>query len=79
MSDGTIIHMELRIDDSVIMVGESSKEFPPIQVLIHVYVPDVDKIFNKAIGLGCIIVEEPQEREGAPDRRGTFKDFSGNI
>jgi len=79
MPDGTIMHMEMRIDDSVIMVGESSEEFPPTQLLIHVYVPDVDDIFNKAIALGCTAVEEPKEREGDPDRRGTFKDFSGNI
>src|SRR5690606_26891107 len=79
MPDGTIMHMELRIDDSVIMVGESSEEFPPTQFMIHVYVPDVDEVFHRAIGLGCIAVEDPKEREGDPDRRGTFRDFSGNF
>ena len=76
--DGKIMHMELRMDDSVIMVGESSEEFPRA-LMIHVYVPDVDVVFQRAIGLGCVAVEEPREREGDPDRRGTFKDFSGNF
>lgn len=79
MPDGTIMHIELRIDDTVIMVGESSEEFPPTQLLIHVYVSEVDEVYRKAIQLGCIAIEEPKEREGDPDRRGTFKDFSGNI
>jgi PhnB protein len=35
--------------------------------------------FNKAIEAGCEIVEQPQEREGDPDRRATFKDFAGNL
>ncbi|QYR19642.1 hypothetical protein KZ483_17275 [Paenibacillus sp. sptzw28] len=41
MPDGTIMHMELIVDDTVIMLGESSYEFSPTQLLVHVYVPDV--------------------------------------
>jgi len=77
--DGTILHVEVQIDDSVIMIGDSSEQFPPNTHLIHVYVPNVDETFDKAIELGCISIESPREREGDPDRRGTFKDFSGNI
>ena len=78
-SDGSIMHMELQIDDSVIMLADSSKEFPANQHLIHVYVPDVKKTFKKAINLGCESVEEPQNKEGDPDVRGTFKDYQGNM
>lgn len=77
--DGTIMHVEVQIDDSVVMIGDSSEQFPPNNLLIHVYVSDVDEIFEKAMGLGCISMEAPNERHGDPDRRGTFKDFSGNI
>lgn len=77
--DGTIMHVELRIDDTVIMVGDSSEQFPANHLLIHVYVPDVDEVFSRALELECVPVEEPKEREGDPDRRGTFKDFAGNI
>lgn len=79
MPDGTIMHMELQIDDTIIMLGESSEEFPPTKLLVHVYVSNVDEIYGKAIALGCHPIEEPKEREGDPDRRGTFRDFSGNI
>ncbi len=78
-TDGSIMHMELKIDDSVIMLADSSKEFPANQHLIHVYVPDVKKTFKKANSLGCESMEEPQNKGGDPDMRGTFKDYQGNI
>ena len=78
-SDGSIMHMELKIDDSVIMLADSSKEFPANQHLIHVYVPDVKTTFKKAITLGCESVEEPQNKGGDPDMRGTFKNYQGNM
>ena len=79
MPDGTIMHIEIEIDDSIIMIGDASEQVPANTHLMHVYVPDVDKIFNLAIELGCGIIEQPKEQEGDPDRRGTFKDFAGNI
>lgn len=79
MPDGTIMHAEIQLDDSVLMLGDSSEKFPPVPLVIHVYVPNVDEVFQKAIHAGCEIVEPPKEREGDPDRRATFKDFAGNI
>ncbi len=77
--DGTIMHAEIRIDDSVIMVGDSSAKFPAISLVLHVYVANVDEVFDRAIQAGCEIIEKPKESEGDPDRRATFKDFAGNM
>jgi PhnB protein len=79
MPDGTIMHAEVQIEDSVIMIGDSSEKYLPVQLVMHVYVPDVEEIFEKAINAGCEIIERPKERDGDPDRRGTFKDFAGNM
>jgi uncharacterized glyoxalase superfamily protein PhnB len=77
--DGTIMHAEIQIDDSVIMLSDSSDMFPPVQLILHVYVPNVDETFEKAVNAGCEIVEQPKSREGDPDRRATFHDFAGNM
>jgi len=77
--DGKIMHAEIQIDDSVIMLGDSSDEFTPNQLLMHIYVPDVDETFNKAISLGCQSIELPTLKDNDPDRRGSFKDFAGNV
>ena len=79
MPDGTIMHAEIQIDDTVIMLGDSSSKFFPVPIVIHVYVPDVDKTFQKAVDAGCEIVEKPKEQNNDPDRRATFKDFAGNM
>lgn len=76
--DGSLMHAELLIDDSIIMLGQSSDQYPANKHLLHLYVPDVDKVFSKAIKLGCIAKEEPKERQGDPDRRGSFIDPRGN-
>jgi PhnB protein len=73
MPNGTIMHVEVQIDDSVIMIADSSQQYPANKFLIHVYVQNVDDIFNKAINIGCEPVELPMQKEGDPDRRGSFK------
>ncbi len=79
MPDGTIMHVEVQIDDSIIMIGDASEQFPANTHLMHVYVPDADEIFNSALDLGCESVEPPKVKEGDPDKRGTFIDFAGNV
>ncbi len=59
--DGTKVHTEIQIDDSVIMLGDSSDKFPPITLVMHVYVPDADATFKRAIDAGCEIVEQPKQ------------------
>jgi PhnB protein len=78
-TDGTIMHAEVKIDDSVIMMGDASAEYPANKLLIHVYVADVDAVFRKALAAGATVDQEPQQKPGDSDRRGSFKDFAGNI
>lgn len=77
--DGSIMHAEVMIDDSVIMLGDASPDYPANQLLIHVYVTDVDSVLKKAIAAGTEIDQAPEQKEGDPDRRGSFKDFAGNT
>jgi PhnB protein len=79
LPDGKIMHLELQIDDSIIMIGDASEKFPVYTHLMHVYVKNVDETFNKAIRLGCESINIPTEREGDPNKRGAFKDFAGNT
>lgn len=76
--DGTIMHAEIRIDDSVIMLSEATEEYKPFPVVMHVYVPDSDLTFARAIEAGCESIQEPKNSEDDPDRRGSFSDFAGN-
>lgn len=79
-ADGTIMHAEVKIDDSILMVSNSSEMYVANQHMMHVYVRDVDTTFQNAINLGCKPVQTPSQKsiDGDTDRRGSFIDFAGN-
>ncbi len=77
--DGSIMHAEVKLDDSVIMISQSTKEYPQNNTILHVYVEDVDQTFDRAIEYGCREMEKPVNGEGDPDKRGMFQDFAGNL
>ena len=72
-----IMHAEMRIDDSILMIADSTDQFPPVPTVLHVYVADSDEVYRKAIAAGCKGIQEPVQK-GDPDKRGTFEDFAGN-
>ena len=76
---GRIMHAEVRVDDTVVMVSDANKMFPAFPVWLHVYVPDVDATYKKALAAGGVSVQEPTRKEGDPDRRGGVKDPCGNT
>jgi uncharacterized glyoxalase superfamily protein PhnB len=73
--DGHNMHAEIRIDDTVVMMGE----FPQAASSnVHVYVPDVDATFARAVVAGGVIVHELTE-QGDGNRRGGVRDPGGTV
>lgn len=77
--DGSILHAEVRIDDTVVMLGDGGPEWPPFPSFLHVYVPDVDAAYKQALAAGGTSVQDPKQRPGDPDKRGGVKDPAGNT
>ncbi|NNG17372.1 MAG: VOC family protein [Gemmatimonadales bacterium] len=77
--DGSIMHAEVRIGDSRVMMGEPLGEFGPMPASIYLYVSDCDAVYAKAIQAGGISVMEPTDMEHAGERYGGVKDPCGNI
>jgi len=75
--NGSIIHAEIQLDDSIIMFSEATEAYPSYSLWMHIYVPDVFATFEKAKKYGCEIISEPVQKEGDPDCRGSFKDEDG--
>lgn len=76
--DGRIFHAEVRIDDSVVMVADRPVGAPPTAANIHVYVPDVDASYKRALEAGAVSVQEPVKGQD-PDKRGGVRDPSGTT
>ena len=77
-ADGSLMHGEVQIDDTIVMLSESSEAFPSFPVWMHVYVPDVDATYQKALAAGGVSVQEPVQK-GDPDRRAGVMDPVGNT
>lgn len=63
--DGTIMHGEIRIGDSVIMFSEAGQQFPSMNAGMFVYVENADDTYRKALDAGAITVtgQEPSDRD----------------
>jgi len=76
--DGTVKHAEVRIDDSVVMMGERPDGRAAMPCSTHVYVPDVDITYRAALAAGATSVAEPKDQPYG-DRSAGVKDSEGNI
>lgn len=76
---GRIKHMEIQIDDSILMISDSIPAYPAQKAMFFVYVPDVHATFRKALEHGCEKMEEPSQSDDELDVRGAFMDFCGNY
>jgi PhnB protein len=75
---GKVLHAEVRIDDTVVMIADGSPGWPPLPSHVHVYVADVDAAYRRAIASGATSVQEPIKKQDA-DKRGGVKDAGGTT
>lgn len=74
---GKLIHAEMEIGDSVIMLSDSVME-PARVTSLFVYVPDVDKTIAKAVKAGAKVLMPPETHFWG-DRMGRIADPFGNL
>ncbi len=78
LPDGTIRHAEVRIDDSVVMMGERPDGRDPVRCSTHVYVPEVDAAYDRALAAGATSISEPKDQPYG-DRSAGVRDDEDNI
>lgn len=76
--DGSVMHAEIRIDDSVIMLGDRQEGWGAMPAFVHIYVQDVDASYQKALDAGATSVKAPIQ-EDDEDKRGGVKDAGGTT
>jgi PhnB protein len=72
------IHAEVRIGDSVVMMGDAGRGFAAMPASIYLYLNDVDTAYQRALQAGASSLEEPADQPYG-DRRAGVKDSCGNI
>ena len=76
-ADGKIMHAEFKIGDSILMIADASERAPAASVALHLYVPNVDAVYQKAIKAGATSLMEPQDQFYG-DRSASVRDAAGN-
>ena len=75
--DGSVGHAEVRIGDSIVMMGEARDDWRPRPGALYLYVSDVDATYRRALEAGGRPLREPVTHPYG-DRSGGVEDPLGN-
>ena len=76
-ADGTIMHAEIQLGDSAIMVADAPDGAGAKTAMIHLYVADADADYERALASGATSIREPAD-QAYGDRSAGVKDRWGN-
>ncbi|MGQ0646387.1 MAG: VOC family protein [Gemmatimonadaceae bacterium] len=76
--DGTIAHVEVQIDDSVVMAFDANEDWPETPSFLRLYVKNGDATFRRALRAGATPVTEMTDLAFG-DRVGRVRDNWGNL
>ena len=60
--DGTVMHAEIRIGDSLVMIGQAGEQWKAIGSSLYVWIPNVDEVYAKALAAGATSQGEPEDK-----------------
>lgn len=75
--DGDVGHAELKIGESMIMMGEAGAQWPASPASLMVYVEDTDAAYARALAAGATSLTEPSNQFYG-DRSANVRDPFGN-
>ena len=77
-TDGSILHAEVGIGDSVIELGDANEQHPPRPTTVHLYVDDADATYGRALQAGASSIYKVDDQFWG-DRQGSVQDEFGNV
>ena|ERR1043166_2178609 len=75
--EGVILHAEVRIGNSIIMMGSGPERKDPFRSMLYVYTEDTDAAYDRAMQAGATSVMEPSDQYYG-DRNACVSDAFGN-
>ena len=75
--EGTIMHCEAAIGDSIIMIGQAPSGANTMTNMIHMYTENCDTLYRQALDAGATVVREPEDQFYG-DRNCAVADQFGN-
>lgn len=75
--EGVVRHAEVKLGDSMIMLGPARPECPARPSMLYLYVDDSVALYTQALAHGATSVQEPRD-EFYGDRVAAVQDAAGN-
>ena len=75
--EGRVMHADLTIGNSHIMLGEANEKYPAITAGIMMYVENCDAVYARAVASGGVSLMPPADQSYG-DRNSGVKDPAGN-
>jgi uncharacterized glyoxalase superfamily protein PhnB len=75
-ADNTMMHAEIKIGDSLVMLGQAGGQWKPRTAAMYLWIDDVDATYAKALQAGATSESEPEDKPyghrnaGVIDRNG---------
>ena len=60
--DGTVMHAELQVGDSLVMLGQAGGEWKALSAALYLWVPDVDATYARALDAGATSQSAPDDK-----------------
>ena len=76
--EGKIVHVEVQLDDSIVMLFDGAKSWPPTPAFIRLFVNNCEKAYNQALKAGGRAVTKPTMLSFG-DKVGRVADPFGNV
>src|SRR5262245_21290655 len=75
-AEGKVMHAELTVGDSLVMIGQSSGQWKALSGALYVWVPDVDATYARALAAGATSQSAPEDKPYG-HRQGGVVDTNG--
>jgi PhnB protein len=75
-ADNTVMHAEIKIGDSLIMLGQAGDQWKALKAALYLWVDNVDDTYTKALQAGAASESAPEDKPyghrnaGVVDRNG---------
>jgi uncharacterized glyoxalase superfamily protein PhnB len=61
-ADKTVMHAEIKVGDSLIMLGQAGARWKPLTAALYLWIEDVDATYARALAAGATSESEPEDK-----------------
>jgi len=77
-ADNTVMHAEVRIGDSLVMLGQAGGQWKPLAAALYLWIDDVDATYARALKAGARSESAPEDKPYGHRNAGVI-DQNGNT